>query len=88
MPFFLFKTLMTIFSGLATFLSLVFMAFPPLFGQIEEFVSLQFGGERKIVSLVEGEINFLDDWLKRNRLFFGPLFSVLAALNTRNIFFL
>ena len=82
------KICLTVSNSLATFVSVVFMMSPSRFAQLEEFLTLQFGGEVRIVSIIEGEVNFLNDWIKRNRIFFGPLFSVLAALNTRNAFFL
>jgi hypothetical protein len=64
------------------------MLSPKLFSEIEEFLSLEFGGGDKYVTVLEGEINFLNDWLHKNRFIAGSLFSFLAAWNTRNTFFL
>ncbi|MDD5020436.1 MAG: hypothetical protein PHH75_07230 [Candidatus Omnitrophica bacterium] len=80
------KTLLIVFSSAATVLSLIFMLSPKLFSAIEEFLGLEFGSGTYI-TLLEGKINFVNDWISRNRVIFGPLFAVLAALNTRNAFF-
>ena len=79
------KLLLIVFSGIATFLSLVFVISPHLFSRIEEFLGLELGGA--FVTVLEGKINFVNDWVYKNRLFFGSLFAILAALNTRNAFF-
>lgn len=79
-----FKHLMIVFSAAATVLSLIFMLSPELYRRIEEFLGFEFGGGSGFVTLLEGRINFLNDWIFQNRVFFGPLFAVLAAWNTRN----
>ena len=84
----LIKIFLVIFSSLASFLSLVFMISPTAFSKIEEYVSLEFGGSADFVTVLEGKINFLNDWVFDNRAFFGPLLAILAALNTRSAFFL
>jgi hypothetical protein len=83
----LFKLLLIAFSGIAAFLSLIFMLSPELFSKIEEILGMEFGGGATHATLLEGKINFLNDWVYENRLIFGPLLAVLAALNTRNAFF-
>ena len=83
-----FKTSLVVFSGCATFLSLIFMLSPELFRKIEEFLGLEFGGgSADFSTMLEGKINFLNDWIYDNRVFFGPFLAVLAAINTRNAFF-
>ncbi len=83
------KTALIVFSSLATFLSLVFMLFPDQFRRIEELLGLEFGGGTADFStILEGKINLVNDWVYKNRLLFGPLFVILAALNTRSAFFL
>lgn len=64
------------------------MLSPKRFSEIEEFLCLEFGGGEKFVTVLEGEISLLNDWLQKNRFIAGPLFSLLAAWNTRNAFFL
>jgi len=87
MALLLFKAFVIVFSTLATFLSLVFMLFPSFFSKIEEFLGMEFGGSAAFVTVLEGRINFLNDWVSRNRAFFGPLFAILGAINIRNAFF-
>ena len=86
MAIMIFKVLLIVFSAAATTLSVIFMLSPSLFRAIEEFLGLEFGAG-SYVTILEGKINFLNDWIGRNRVFFGPLFAILAALNTRNAFF-
>lgn len=82
----MFKVLLVIFSGLACGLSLVFMLSPGLFAKIEEFLGLEFGGEQ-FITVLEGRISFLNDWINKNRVVFGPILAVLAAINTKNACF-
>ena len=83
------KTALIVFSSLATFLSLIFMLFPEEFRKIEEFLGLEFGGgSADFSTILEGKINLINDWVYKNRLLFGPLLAVLAAINTRSAFFL
>ncbi len=88
MEFLIFKTFLIVFSALATFLSIVFMASPALFRRIEEFLGLEFGGSRDFATVIEGKINFFNDWVYKNKNIFGPLLALIAAMNTRNAFFL
>ena len=87
MAFILFKVLLVVFSALATFMSLIFMLFPEVFRRIEEFLGFEFGGSTSFATLLEGKINFVNDWVYNNRVFCGPLLAVIAAVNTRNAFF-
>lgn len=86
MELMIFKVLLVVFSSAATLLSLVFMLSPRLFSEIEEFLGMEMG-QGAYITILEGKINFLNDWVVNNRMVFGPLFAVLAALNTRNAFF-
>ena len=81
------KAFVIVFSSLATFLSLVFMLSPSFFSRIEEFLGMEFGGSAAFATVLEGRINLLNDWVCRNRVFFGPLFAILGAMNIRSAFF-
>jgi len=83
---FFFKAALIVFSFLATILSLIFMLAPSLFNKIEEFLGLEIGGSASFVTVLEGRMMFVHDWVFGNRLVFGPVLSVLAAVNTRNAF--
>ena len=83
----IFKMFLIVFNVAATFLSLVFMLSPELFRAIEEFLGFEFGGNTSFATILEGKINFVNDWIYDNRTFFGPMFALIAALNTRNAFF-
>ncbi len=80
----MFRTSIIVFSAAATVLSLIFMLSPSLYQQIEEFLGFELGGGSSFNTILEGKINFINDWIFKNRAFFGPLFAVLAAWNTRN----
>ncbi len=82
------KMTMMVFSIIATFLSFVFMLSPPLFSKFEEFAALEFGDNVSFTTVLEGRINFLDDWLHKHRMFIGPLLIFLSGWNTLEVFFL
>ncbi|MFA5039630.1 MAG: hypothetical protein WC732_08135 [Candidatus Omnitrophota bacterium] len=86
MELLIFKLLLIVFSAFATVMSLVFMLSPKLFSRIEEALGMEFGASA-YVTILEGRINFLNDWVYRNHILFGPLLAVLAAWNTRNAVF-
>lgn len=82
-----FKVLLIVFSSLTAVLSLIFMLSGELFSKIEEALGMEVGAV-VFATALEGKINFVNNWVYRNKNFFGPLFAVLAAYNTRNAFFL
>ncbi len=83
------KILIVVFSALASLLSLIFMLNPKLFRKIEEFLGMEFGNSgESFATVLEGKINFVNDWVFNNRIIFGPLFALVAAINTRNLFFI
>lgn len=86
MIFLMFKVLLVVFSATACGLSVVFMCSPRLFSAIEEILGLEFGGDQ-FVTVLEGKINFLNDWIGKNRIILGPVMAILAAINTRNACF-
>ena len=88
MGFYFFKAFLVVFSGIASFLCLVFMLSPSFFSQIEEALGMQIGGTRMMISVLEGKINFINDWCYKNHVFCGPTLAILAAWNTRSAFFL
>ena len=88
MIFFSFKILLIFFSAFSAYLSFIFLISPKKFKKIEKFMEQEFGGGSAYVTVLEGEIDFLNEWVFSNRYFFGPLFVILAVLNTWNAFFL
>lgn len=78
--------LLMIFSFFATLISLILMLSPEAYQRLEDAFSSEFGGAGSFNTALEGKINIVNDWILRNRLLFGPLFTILAALNTRNAF--
>lgn len=84
MLFIMFKLSLIVFSAFATVLSVIFMLSLDLFRRIEEFLGMEFGGSAGFATVLEGKVDFVNDWVYRNHIFFGPLFAILAALNTRN----
>ncbi len=81
-----FYLLVLVFSFLTTLLSLVFIFSPDLFSKIEEYLGMEFGGDPTFNSAIEGKVNLLHDWVSDHRAFFGPLFVVTSAINTKNVF--
>jgi hypothetical protein len=86
--FYCLKTFLVVFSGVATFLSLLFMLSPSSFRVLEEMMGLEIGWEATFTTVLEGRITVINDWLYKNHVFFGPLLALIAAWNTRNAFFL
>jgi len=85
---FFLKGSLIVFSFLATLLSLIFMLAPDFFNSIEEFLGLEVGGSAVLLTVLEGRVMFVHNWVFDNRFVFGPVLSVLAALNTRNAIYL
>jgi hypothetical protein len=86
--YFFFKAFLVVFSGSASFLCLIFMLSPTTFSRIEDALGIEIGGTRIMVSVLEGKINFINDWCYKNHVLCGPVLAVLAAWNTRSAFFL
>jgi hypothetical protein len=86
--FICFKYALVIFSGAAACLSLLFMLSPNSFRVLEEMMGLEIGWETTVTTVLEGRINILNDWVYKNHVFFGPLLAILAAWNTRSVFFM
>lgn len=87
MIFLMFKVTLIVFSALACGLSLIFMLSPGLFSKIEEVLGFEFGSSQQFVTVLEGRINFLNDWIARNRVILGPVLVIIAAINTKNACF-
>ena len=85
---FIFKVSVMFFSVASALLMLVFSMAPKVYVQIEKFLALEFGGGDSYVTVLEGEVDFLNVWLIRYRLFFGPLLAVLSAINAVNAYML
>jgi len=83
---FIFKVSVILFSAAAAILMLIFSFAPKLYMRIENFLALEFGGGDTYVTVLEGEVDFLNVWLIRYRYFFAPLLAVLAAINTYNAY--
>ncbi len=88
MTFYFIKAALVVFSFLATILSVIFMLAPGLFDRIEEFLGLEVGGSAVFLTVLEGRVMFVHNWVFDNRFVFGPILSVLAAINTRNAVYL
>jgi len=88
MTLFFFKVSLIVFSALATVLSVIFMLAPGLFNRIEEFLGMEVGGSAVFLTVLEGRVMFVHSWVFNNRLVFGPILSLLAAINTRNAVYL
>jgi len=67
------------------FLSLVFLLSPELYSRIEDMVNSELIKSTAMTTVLEGRINFLNDWIIRNRAFFGILFIVLSIFNIRSL---
>lgn len=83
---FIFKVSVILFSAAAALLMLIFSFAPRLYLSIEKLLALEFGGGDNYITVLEGEIDFLNVWLIRYRYFFAPLLAILAAINTFNAY--
>ena len=86
--FYGFKVFVTVFSAVATALSLLFMLNPQTFRYLEEAMGMEIGWESSVSTILEGRITIVNDWAYRNHFFLGPLLAILAAWNTRSAFFM
>lgn len=67
------------------FFSLIFLLFPDLYFSIEEMFDADIVPTVKFLTVVEGEVNFLNDWIIRHRLVFGTLFVLLSLYNIKSL---
>lgn len=67
------------------FFSLIFLLFPDLYFSIEDMFDANVVPSAKFLTTVEGEINFLNDWIIKHRLIFGTLFVLLSLYNIKSL---
>jgi len=69
------------------FCSLIFLLFPDLYLRIEAAMNLEMlvSSAPSFLPVVEGKINFLNDWIFSNRMFFGTLFVLLSIYNIKSL---
>ena len=78
------KAALIVFSSLATILSVIFMLSPESFNNIEEFLGMEVGGRAVFLTVLEGRVMFVHNWVLSNRFVLGPVLCILAAMNTRS----
>lgn len=67
------------------FLSLIFLLFPDLYFSIEEMLDIELFHSTHFLTVVEGEINILNEWIIKYRLIFGLLFVLLSLYNIKSL---
>jgi len=82
------KIALLVLSAIATILSFIFTISPRFFAVLEEVSHIGKGKGSDIVNAAEGEIDFINVWLIKNRYLIGPVLVYLSALNTKNAFLL
>ena len=83
-----FLVALTVFSLLSAILSLVLIYSREVFMHIEERLGFEIISARQFSLLLEGQVNFVNDWVIKNRLIFGPIFFVLAINNAWRVYFI
>ena len=86
MDLFLIIKYVLLFTSFGTLvLSLIFLLFPDLYSHIEEVVNSEVLESTDFFTVLEGKINFLNDWIFKNRLIFGSLFVLLSLYNINSL---
>jgi len=67
------------------FLSLVLFISPNLYLRIEEILNFEIIPQAQFITVLEGKIDFINQFIIRNRLFFGPLFIFLSIYNIKTL---
>ena len=67
------------------FFSLIFLLFPDLYIRIEEAVNMDLMKSTTFFTVLEGKIDVINDWIFKNRIFFGVLFVTLSIYNIRSL---
>ena len=65
-------------------LSLIFLLFPRLYFRIEEIVDAEILPTTEFFTALEGRINFINDWVFKNRVVFGVLFVSCSMYNIKS----
>ena len=86
--FYLFKSILIGASGGTLFLSLVLFISPNLYLKIEETLNFDLIPSAQFITILEGRIDFFNDYIIRYRIFFGPLFIILSIYNLKSLLFL
>ena len=67
------------------FFSLIFLLFPDLYVRIENTVNMELFESTTFLTALEGKIDFLNDWIFKNRIIFGILFVLLSLYNIKSL---
>jgi hypothetical protein len=78
--------LLLLLASLASFIiSLIYIFSPTTYSRLEEILSIDLGSVATILSVLEGEINFIEDWIYERRFFFGSVLAILSLNNCINL---
>jgi hypothetical protein len=66
-------------------LSLIFLLSPKIYLRLEEILSIEIFPETVWLTVLEGKINFINDWIFQNRVVFGTLFVFVSLYNIKTI---
>ena len=80
-----FKYILIGASGCTLFLSLVLFISPQMYLRIEETLNFDIIPQAQFITVLEGKIDFMNDFIIRNRFFFGPLFAILSIYNFKSL---
>ena len=76
-------------ASLTTFvLSLIFLFSPELYFRLEDRLNSDIISRVEFLTVVEGKVNVINDWIFENRIIFGTLFVLLSLYNVKSLLLL
>ena len=66
-------------------ISLIYIFSPETYSRLEEILYIDFGPGMPLLSILEGEINIIDDWIYERRFVFGSILAILSFSNCINL---
>jgi len=86
--FYTLKSILIGASGGTLFLSLILFISPQLYLRLEETLNFNILPSAQFVTVLEGKIDFFNDYIIKYRIIFGPLFTILSIYNFKTLLFL
>ncbi|MDD5292218.1 MAG: hypothetical protein PHY46_03440 [Candidatus Omnitrophica bacterium] len=75
-----------LWSSFTTFaFSVIFMFLPRLYSRLEEILNMDLLPQTVWFTVLEGRINFINDWIIKNRIVFGVLFISSSIYNIKSM---
>lgn len=82
------KIVLLVASLVTAILSLIFLFSPELYVRLEERLNSDVIGRVEFLTVVEGKVDVINDWIFENRIIFGTLFVLLSLYNIKSLLLL